>query len=786
MDLMAATRTTSCSTSPLPFTLHRLQKPNSSTPPQIKLNLNLDQTKQLHAHLIKTIFSRTNSIAIHLFSSHSSPAAQFNFLINSYIKNNYPEEALKIYAFMRNSDTNVDNFTAPSVLKACAQLSWAQQGKEIHGLVLKTGLDLDVFVSNALIQMYTQCGNMDSARKLFEIMPERDVVSWSTMIRSYGRSKRYAEALDLIREMHVSKIKPSQVALINMINLFADVADRRTARPMHAYVMKSSEVGSDVIPMTTALIDMYAKCGSAAYARTLFDRLILRNIVTWTAMIAGHLRCREVEEAARLFVEMQKEGICPNDITMLSVIQECGFARDLELGKQSHAYMLRNGFSFSSTMVTALVDMYGKCGDLQKARALFDCANNKDVLMWTAMISGYAEAKRVNQAFSVFVQMSSIDAEPNEVTMVTLLSLCAEVGALDLGKWIHSSIEKRGVLSDVILETSLIEMYAKCGDIEQARRVFDRADFKDIGMWNSMINALAMHGYGEEALELFFDLEKSETDPDEITFVAALHACSHAGLVTEGKRLFYKMTHEFRMVPSVVHYGCMVDLLGRAGLLDEAYEMIKRMSIKPNIVIWGALLAACKLHKNLRLAKLVANQLLEIEPQNCGYNTLMSNIYAAASRWNEVAQVRKAMKDEGIKKAPGISSIEVNGTLHEFIMGDTSHPRAKQILEKLAEMNEKLKQAGYVADTSVVLLNIDEEEKETALTYHSEKLAMAFGLISTAPSMPIRVVKNLRVCDDCHSATKLLSLIYKRVIIVRDRNRFHHFSDGSCSCGDYW
>ncbi|KAK9087272.1 hypothetical protein Syun_029666 [Stephania yunnanensis] len=780
---MAATRT-SCSTSPHPFTIQRLQKP-TSTPPQIKLNL--DETKQVHAHLLKTIFSHETSININLFSNHSSPAAQFNFLINNYIKNNYPEEALNIYAYMRNTGTNVDNFTTPSVLKACAQLSWAQQGEEIHSLVLKTGLYWDAFVSNALIQMYTQCGNMVSARKVFEIMPERDVVSWSTMIRSYGRSKWYTEALDLIREMHVSKIKPSQVALINMINLFADLADRRIARPMHAYVMKNnSEAGSDVLPLTTALIDMYAKCGSATYARSLFDRLIMRNIVTLTAMIAGHLRCREVEEAAKLFVEMQKEGIYPNDITMLSVIKECGFTRDLELGKQSHAYMLRNGFDFSSTMATALVDMYGKCGDLQKARALFDGANNRDVLMWTAMISGYAEAKRVNQAFSLFVQMSSIDAEPNEVTMVTLLSLCAEVGALDLGKLIHSCVEKRGVLSDVMLKTSLIEMYAKSGDIEQARRVFDRADFKDIGLWNSMINALAMHGYGEEALELFFDLEKSETDPDEITFVAALHACSHAGLVTEGKRLFYKMTHEFKMEPSVEHYGCMVDLLGRAGLLDVAYEMIKRMSIKPNIVIWGALLAACKLHKNLRLAELVANQLLEIEPQNSGYNTLMSNIYAAASRWNEVAEVRKAMKDEGIKKAPGTSSIEVNGTLHEFIMGDASHPRAKQILEKLAEMNKKLKRAGYVADTSVVLLNIDEEEKETALTYHSEKLAMAFGLISTAPSMPIRVVKNLRICDDCHSATKLLSLIYKRVIIVRDRNRFHHFSEGSCSCGDYW
>jgi pentatricopeptide repeat protein len=246
------------------------------------------------------------------------------------------------------------------------------------------------------------------------------------------------------------------------------------------------------------------------------------------------------------------------------------------------------------------------------------------------------------------------------------------------------------------------------------------------------------------------------------------------------------MIHDFGLVPKVEHYGCMVDLLGRAGLLDEAYKMIESMPVKPNIAIWGAMLAACKIHKNSNMGELAARELLALEPQNCGYKVLMSNIYAAANRWNDVAGMRKAVKDTGIKKEPGMSSIEVNGLVHDFKMGDRAHPLIEKISEMLAEMSKKLKEAGYLPDTSVVLHNIDEEEKETALNYHSEKLAMAFGLISTAPGTPIRVVKNLRICDDCHTVTKLLSKIYKRVIIVRDRNRFHHFREGSCSCGGYW
>ncbi|KAF5196271.1 Pentatricopeptide repeat-containing protein [Thalictrum thalictroides] len=777
----------------LPLTVQKLPISQSQvkhqpiTPlPPLHQNTNIEETKQVHAHMIKTQFNHNHQFSLNFFQPHSSPAAQFNFIITSYIRNNQPNESINIYVQLRKTEGVIDTFTIPSILKACSQLSWIQQGKEIHGFVLKSGLDWDVFVQNALIQMYTECASMGSARKVFNGMPQRDIVSWSTMIRSYSRNRSHGEALELIREMHLSQVKPSEIAMINMVNLFADIANAKMGGPMHAYVIKNSDMRAIGVPIITALIDMYAKCGNITLARRLFNRLNQKSVVSWTAMIAGYIRCNKLVEAIQLFVKMQEENIFPNEISMLSLVLECGFTGALELGKQLHNYILRKGFKMSLQLSTALVDMYGKCGEMKVARSLFDSTNEKDVMMWTAMISGYAQAKRLYQVFDFFVQMRNAGVKPNEVTMVNLLSLCAEAGALDLGKWIHAYIDKEGIMADLILTTTLVDMYAKCGDIGQARHIFNNAPDRDICLWNAMLCGLAMHGYGVEALELFYKLENTEIKPNDITFIGVLHACSHVRLVTEGKKVFRQMECEFGVVPQVEHYGCMVDLLGRAGLLDEAYKFILRMPIQPNTIVWGSLLAACKLHKNLILGELAARRLLEMEPDNCGYNVLMSNIYAAAKRWNDVAVARKTMRDAGLRKAPGISAIEVNGSMHEFIMGDRSHPRTDDIYEMLTEMTKKLKQAGYVADTSAVLLNVDEEEKETALTYHSEKLAIAFGLISTSPSTPIRIVKNLRVCDDCHTATKILSKVFGRVIVVRDRNRFHHFNEGFCSCGDFW
>ncbi|XP_028781121.1 pentatricopeptide repeat-containing protein At4g21065-like [Neltuma alba] len=687
---------------------------------------------------------------------------------------------------MRRTDSEVDNFLIPSVLKACCLISSILLGKEIHGFVVKNGWDTDAFVCNALIQMYSECGSLKLARLLFDKMVNRDVVSWSTVIRSYSRSGLYDEALSLLREMHARGIKPSEAAMINMTDVFAECADLKLGKAMHAYVVRNQNYEKSGVPLTTALIDMYAKCNTITYAKRLFDRLSEAGIVSWTAIIAGCIHCDHLNEAVRLFTNMLKEGLFPNEITMLSFYKECGFIGALGLGKWLHAFTLRNGFNISLVLATGLIDMYGKCGDFRSARSVFDSIADKDLTMWTALISAYAQTNCIDQAFDAFVQMTSCGIRPNEVTMSNLLLLCAKAGALEMGKWVHAYMDKQEIKVDRILETSLVDMYAKCGDVDAAYQLFTKTTDRDMPMWNTMISGFAMHGHGKEALELLTEMERLGVIPSDTTFVGVLHACSHAGLVMEGKKLFQKMVHEYNLVPKVQHYGCMVDLLGRAGLLDEAKELINSMPMRPNMVVLGSLLAACKVHKNLKIGEWAAKQFLSLEPDKCGYNVLMSNIYAAEKRWDDVAGIRRAMKDVGLRKEPGTTSIEVNGSVHDFVMGDKAHPEAEKIYEMIAEMREKLENAGYTPDTSSVLQDIDGEEKETALNYHSEKLAMAFGLISTAPRTPIRIVKNLRICNDCHTATKLLSKIYGRVIVVRDRNRFHHFKEGSCSCMDYW
>lgn len=736
--------------------------------------------------MLKTQFESTLQIHSNSFQVPSTPVARYNFLITSYNKNNQPICALTIYAEMRPVGIEVDRFTIPSLLKSCAQIKWAQLGREIHGFALKNGLGSDVFVGNSLIQMYSECEFAGAARLLFDKMPDRDVVSWSTLIKAYSKHRMFDEALGVIEEMQYNLVKPSDIAMISMVNLFAGIAKIELSKAMHAYVIKNSNINHLSINLTTSLIDMYAKSGNLALARCLFDDLAEKGVVSYTAMIAGYISCNALEEGVKLFTEMLTRGIYPNEVTLLSLITGCGLNGALDVGKQLHSYALRNGFSMTMALATSLVDMYGKCCETRSAKAVFDSMERRDFMTWTALISAYARGQCVDEAIDLLILMRNKGVNPNQVTMVTLLSLCSEAGALDLGKWLHAYIDRYQVELDDVLRTSLIDMYAKCGDIASGYKLFAETMNRDICMWNSMITGFGMHGFGQEALELFTEMENSGIKPNDITFIGLLHACSHAGMVSEGKRVFENMVNKYCLVPKIEHYGCMVDLLGRAALLNEAYEMIQSMPMKPNAIIWSALVAACKVHRNHNLGEFAVRKLLEIDPGNCGYNVLMSNIYATGNRWTDVAGVRAAMENKGMKKEPGLSCIEANGSVHKFMSGDQGHPQFEEINDMLDEMMRKLRETGYKPETSVVLLNVGEEEREKSLKYHSEKIAMAFGLISTAPGTPIRIVKNLRVCDDCHTATKLLSKIYRRRIIVRDRNRFHHFANGSCSCGDYW
>jgi len=681
----------SAPSSMLPISTHKFPNTSQHHSPTLKLtqlkpkpnvsSINLNETQQLQGHFIKTSFNWSYKLPFAALEYYSSKQAIYSFLITSYIKNNCPEDAAKIYAYMRRKDTEVDNFIIPSVLKSCCLIPSMLLGQELHGFVVKNGFHGDVFVCNALIMMYSEVGSLASARLLFDKIENKDAVSWSTMIRSYDKSGLFDEALNLFRDMLVMGVRPSEIAMISITNVLAELADLKLGKAMHAYVIRKVKYGKSEVPMSTGLIDMYVKCENLAYATRVFDGLSEASIISWTAMIAGYIHCNNLNEGVRLFVKMLGEGMFPNEITILSLVKACGTAEALELGKWLHAFTLRSGFTMSLVLATAFIDMYGKCGDSRIARSVFNSFKSKDFMMWSAMISAYARNNCIDEAFDIFVHMTVSGIRPNERTMVSLLRVCAKAGSLEMGKWIHSYIDKQGIKKDMFLRTSLVDMYAKCGDIDTAHRLFDAAMDRDISMWNAMISGFAMHGHGEAALKLFEEMEALGVVPNEITFIGALCACSHSGLLHEGRRLFHKMVHEFGIVPKVEHYGCMVDLLGRAGMLDEAQEVIKSMPMRPNMAVFGSLLSACKLHKNLKLGEWTAEQFLSLEPNKSGYNVLMSNIYAAESRWGDVADIRRGMKDEGIVKVAGVSSIEVNGSVHEFRMGDRDHPDAEKSMK---------------------------------------------------------------------------------------------------------
>lgn len=339
---------------------------------------------------------------------------------------------------------------------------------------------------------------------------------------------------------------------------------------------------------------------------------------------------------------------------------------------------------------------------------------------------------------------------------------------------------------NVIVGTSIIDMYCKCGRVEMARRAFDRMRDKNVRTWTAMIAGYGMHGRAREALELFYEMVRTGIRPNYVTFVSVLAACSHAGRVDEGWRWFSSMHHEYKIEPGIEHYGCIVDLLGRAGFVSKAHELIKGMKVKPDFVIWGSLLGACRTHNNVELAEISAGKLFELDPDNCGYYVLLCNIYADAERWEDVERMRTIMNSRGLVKTPGYSSVELKGRVHMFLVGDKGHPQHESIYEYLEKIYVKLKQAGYLPNITSVVHDVEHEEKEIMLQVHSEKLAVAFGIMNSTPGTVIQVIKNLRVCTDCHTVIKLISKIFNREIVVRDAKRFHHFRNGLCSCGDYW
>ncbi|XP_043709986.1 pentatricopeptide repeat-containing protein At5g66520 [Telopea speciosissima] len=601
------------------------------------------------------------------------------------------------------------------------------------------------------------------------------------------------------------------------LSLLETCSGMEELKQIHAQMFKTGLV-LDAIPISRLLsFCATSASGDLSYAHLVFQGIQRPNTFMWNAMVRGYSNSNNPEEALLLYHHMLHFSVPPNDYTFPFLLKSCAALSALEETQQIHAQILKTGFGFQAHATNALLHVYAKSGSLESAHRLFDRVNQRDTVSWNSMVDGYAKsgdmerarelfnqmpAKNViswtsiisacvgaglsKEALHLFHQMQNAGVEPDNVVLARILSACAHLGALDQGRWIHAYIDKREMQIDPVLGCTLVDMYAKCGDVEEALSVFRNIKKRGVPAWTAIITGLAIHGRGREAIDLFEEMKRTGIKPNVITFTGALTACSYAGLVDEGILIFNSMKRVYNVSPSIEHYGCVVDLLGRAGMLKEAEELVMTMPMKPNAAIWGALLKACHIHRNFELGKQIGKILLEVDPGHSGRYIHLANIFATTGEWDQAVKVRRLMKDRGVMKLPGCSSVSLNGVVHEFLAGDRSHSQAKEIYLMWSRIAERLRQEGYVTATRDSLLDLEEEEKETAIHQHSEKLAIAFGFISTEPGTVIRVTKNLRVCEDCHTAAKLISKIYSREIVMRDRTRFHLFRDGNCSCKDYW
>ncbi|KAK8935352.1 Pentatricopeptide repeat-containing protein [Platanthera zijinensis] len=722
-----------------------------------------------------------------------------------------------VASFDQNSSKPFIQESFSSALELCASHKIAYLGQQIHARILKTSSSSDDgFLCTRLLFMYGKCGRLFDAQKLFDELPQRTIFSWNALIGGYASNGEPEKAVQLYWNMRRLDEMPDGCTFSSVLKACGLTEDLHSGIEIHSLAVKCGL--SCIGFVTNALVSMYAKCGQFDIARKLFEWMPEKSdVVLWNCIISGCVQTSMYFDAIFLFREMHRIGMRMNSFTSVSILQACTELYFIKLGKEVHCSLLKYNRSFELYEVNALMvmytrngrmsdavrlfvkrgldsdlqmgntlmDMYTKCGLVSYSKLIFHKIIDKDVVSWTTMIACYSLNSYYSEAIELFRKLQKEGIKPDSMMMGSILLACSGLVCVSLLKQIHG-YTIRNMLLDRVLENTIIDVYGECGEVKHALNIFKKIKNKDVVTWTSMITCCGMHGLGRDAIELFDRMEAIGIVPDHITFLSLLYACSHSRLTMEGKMFFKKMISEYKLNPWPEHYACVVDLLGRAGELKEAYEFIRNMPTKPTAPMWCALLGACQVYSNYELGELAAQELLELEPENPGNHVLISNTFAAMGKWKDVKELRLKMMKMGLKKNPACSWIEVGSKINTFVARDNYHEDLPKIHAKLDEITRMLEEGGYIADTSFVLHDVGEKEKIKMLQTHSERLAIAFGLIHIPQGSTIRITKNLRVCGDCHVFTKLVSKMLGRDITVRDTNRFHHFKDGVCSCGDFW
>ncbi|KAJ7536443.1 hypothetical protein O6H91_12G069800 [Diphasiastrum complanatum] len=623
----------------------------------------LERGKKLHSQVIKRglesdVIVRSTLVDMYakcgcledareLFNNMSERnVVSWTVMISGYAQNGLGKEALALYEQMKQERVPPDKVTFIVLLKGCASIAALEQGKQLHSHIIKRGFEADMMVGSTLVDMYAKCGCTEDARELFNNMRERDVVSWNAMIAGYAQNGLGKKALALYEQMQQEGVQPDNVTFVVLLNACASIAALEQGKQLHSHIINRG-FESDVI-VGSSLVDMYAKCGCLEDAHAVFNNMNERNVVSWNVIIAGYAQNGLGQEALALYKQMKQEGVQPDDVTFVVLLKACASIAALEQGKQLHSQIIRRGFEADMIVRSTLVDMYAKCGCTEDARELFNNMRERDVVSWNAMIAGYAQNGLGKEALALYEQMQLEGVQPNNVTFVVVLKACASIAALEEGKQLHSHIIKRGFESDVIVGSSLVDMYAKCGCLEDAHQLFNNMSTRNVVSWNAMIAGYAQNGLGKEALALYEQMKQEGVQPDNVTYICVLSACSRSGLVDEGRHLFDSMCKTHGVTPTMEHYACMVDLLGRAGCLADAEDFIIKLPIQPDSVVWMTLLGAARNYGHVEIGRRAFDCVVKLEPENASAYVLLSNIYADAGRMDEVAKIRKEMKDIGV------------------------------------------------------------------------------------------------------------------------------------------
>ncbi|GAB2273690.1 hypothetical protein Dimus_008471 [Dionaea muscipula] len=727
-------------------------------------------------------------------------------VISGFVQIDCFNEAWDVFVKLRRSGVWPDQSAFVVSLSAIKGLNDLDLIESLRGVVIKTGYEGDVVVGTAILNAYSSYGKIDTALCFFERMPEKNEYSWSTMIAALSRCGRICDAAALFMKVPQQTVS-TQTAMMT--------AYAQNDRIREAELIFNCIPNPNVVTWN-AMISGYMLKGMLKEAKDLFTSMPARNSASSAAIISGFVQNSRDEEALHFFTHLHRSGDLPNHSCFTSSLFACANIGAIGIGKQIHSLTFKTGSCCNSFVGNGLISMYAKVhcmddaslvfstmglkdtvswnslitglaenGMLDDARDTFEKMPGRDVVSWTAMISAYTHSGQEHIALKMFVDMMGEGLKPSESTITSVVSAYARLGSTNLGKQIHGFILKLGLAGCLFICNALITMYFKCGSAD-GLCIFHEMSQRDIISWNAALAGCAQNGLGKEAVKLFRSMDGEAILPNELTFLEVLCACSRAGLLDEGWSYFNSMQEVYGIKPLVYHYTCMVDLVGRFGKLFEAEALIESMPVESDSVIWEALLGACRIHNNIELAKKVAEKLFQMGTHKPGTYVLLSNIYASEGRWDEVRAIRDLMNAHKVSKEPGISWIQIKNKVHYFCVADKRHDCVEDIYLLLKDYQERLKMMGYVPDTNFVLHDVEEEQKEDELLYHSEKLAISFGILSTPKGACIQIMKNLRICGDCHTFMKFISKVDQRKIIVRDGTRYHHFKDGLCSCGDYW